>query len=119
MYLFTLKKGWLELFNSFNLNHFTSKYKNFNIKSTKLLHDLDFDSLKIISKDVDIIVHLAAVKKIGEKQKNQNKESVEEGEKVPFQNISCQSAHIGFIRLSTRRYGKTEWDYNIRSTFKF
>ena len=27
------------------LNHFTSKYKNFNIKSTKLLHDLDFDSL--------------------------------------------------------------------------
>jgi len=29
---------------------------------------LDFDTLKIISKDIDIIVHLAAVKKIGEKQ---------------------------------------------------
>ena len=39
------KKFKFLVFNSFNLNHFTSKYKNFNIKSTKLLHDLDFDSL--------------------------------------------------------------------------
>ena len=39
------KKFKFLVFNSFNLNHFTSEYKNFNIKSTKLLDALDFDSL--------------------------------------------------------------------------
>tara|TARA_B100000949_G_scaffold165660_1_gene146199 strand:- start:217 stop:1020 length:804 start_codon:yes stop_codon:yes gene_type:complete len=33
------------VFTCFSLDHFTSKYKNFNIKSTKLLHDLDFEYL--------------------------------------------------------------------------
>jgi hypothetical protein len=39
------KKFKFLVFNSFNLNHFTSEYKNFNIKSTKLLDALNFDSL--------------------------------------------------------------------------
>jgi len=33
------------VFTCFSLDHHTSKYKNFNIESTKLLHDLDFDYL--------------------------------------------------------------------------
>ena len=33
------------VFTCFSLDHYTSKYKNFNIESTKLLHDLDFDYL--------------------------------------------------------------------------
>jgi len=41
------KKFKFLVFNSFNLNHFTSEYKNFNIKSTKLLDAFDFDSLNI------------------------------------------------------------------------
>ncbi len=33
------------VFTCFSLNHFTSRYKNFNITSTKLLYDLDFEEL--------------------------------------------------------------------------
>ena len=33
------------VFTCFSLNHYTSQYKNFNIKSTKLLNLLTFDSL--------------------------------------------------------------------------
>lgn len=33
------------IFTCFSLNHHTSKYKNFNIKSTKLLDALDFENL--------------------------------------------------------------------------
>lgn len=33
------------VFTCFSLDHFTSRYKNFNIKSTKLLHKLKFDYL--------------------------------------------------------------------------
>ena len=39
------KKYNFLVFTCFSLDHFTSKYKNFNIKSTKLLHDLDFEYL--------------------------------------------------------------------------
>jgi len=34
------------VFTCFSLDNFTSNYKNFNIESTKLLHDLTFESLK-------------------------------------------------------------------------
>ena len=33
------------IFTCFSLNHYTSNYKNFNIKSTKLLDELDFENL--------------------------------------------------------------------------
>jgi hypothetical protein len=39
------KKYNFLVFTCFSLDHFTSKYKNFNIKSTKLLHELDFEYL--------------------------------------------------------------------------
>ncbi len=39
------KKFKFLVFSSFSLDHFISEYKNFNIKSTKLLDALDFDSL--------------------------------------------------------------------------
>jgi hypothetical protein len=39
------KKFNFLVFTCFSLDHFTSKYKNFNIKSTKLLHDLNFECL--------------------------------------------------------------------------
>ena len=55
----SLKYGLIE-----NIQH---NYKNPQFQFYKM-DILDFETLKIISKDVDIIIHLAAVKKIGEKQ---------------------------------------------------
>ena len=43
------KKFKFLVFSSFSLDHFISEYKNFNIKSTKLLDALDFDSLNTIN----------------------------------------------------------------------
>jgi len=39
------KKFKFLVFSSFSLNHFISEYENFNIKSTKLLHNMNFKSL--------------------------------------------------------------------------
>jgi UDP-glucose 4-epimerase len=47
-----------------NIQH-NLAHPNFKFYKTDIL---DFETLKILSRDIDIIVHLAAVKKIGEKQ---------------------------------------------------
>lgn len=46
-----------------NIKH-QEKNRNFNFYKVDIL---DFDTLKILTKDIDTIIHLAAVKKIGEK----------------------------------------------------
>jgi len=53
-----LTYGTLENINH-NINHQNFKFYKVDI--------LDFDTLKVLAKDCDIILHLAAVKKIGEK----------------------------------------------------
>ena len=50
-----------------HINNIQHNIGNPNFKFYKI-DILDFDTLKIVSRDIDIIVHLAAIKKIGERQ---------------------------------------------------
>lgn len=65
-----LKEKWNEVIGIDNLcfGRIENIKHNFNNPSFKFYNVdvLDFDTLKILGRDIDIIVHLAAVKKIGE-----------------------------------------------------
>ena len=62
------KKFKFLVFSSFSLSHFTSEYKNFNIKSTELLHNLNFDSLNTSNFHYESIPMAWLAVRLGEKE---------------------------------------------------
>ena len=76
------KKFNFLVFTCFSLDHHTSKYKNFNIKSTKLLHDLDFNYLNTPNfYYVSIPISYMVGKYIGPEEFLDNHMTVEQNEK--------------------------------------